>query len=213
MSFKNFFQKIEKTIDDVIFSVSVSNFSGLGLEAKNEIETVLVSEKFCGLGRVGLDYSPGFYMLILVPLHFWLVPPHFICSGNGTASGPAPRGAFRSCAFPNKNCASLSEDCVPKKVTGLVPMECSSRLRPQNTDHHPRIREQETFFRRFCGEDLFFVCWSSLTNSRERSFCASQKMIYASPVTLLWRQTFRFLSLFVALVGTIDADVTRGESG
>ena len=45
MSFKNFFQKIEKTIDDVIFSVSVlvSNFAGLGLEAKTEIET--------GLGR------------------------------------------------------------------------------------------------------------------------------------------------------------------
>ena len=67
-------------------------------------------------------------MLILVPLHFWLVPPHFICSNNGTASGPAPRGAFRSRAFPNKNCAPLSEDCVPKKVTGPVPMECSSRL-------------------------------------------------------------------------------------
>ena len=43
MSFKNFFQKIEKTIDDVIFSVSVlvSNFAGLGLEAKIEIETGL----------------------------------------------------------------------------------------------------------------------------------------------------------------------------
>ena len=52
MSFKNFFQKIEKTIDDVIFSVSVlvlvSNFAGLGLEAKIEIETGL------GLG-LGLE--------------------------------------------------------------------------------------------------------------------------------------------------------------
>ena len=50
MSFKNFFQKIEKTIDDVIFSVSVlvSNFAGLGLEAKIEIETGLG----LGLGKI-----------------------------------------------------------------------------------------------------------------------------------------------------------------
>ena len=45
MSSKTFFQKIEKVIDDVIFSVSVSvvvsNFVGLGLEAKIEIETGL----------------------------------------------------------------------------------------------------------------------------------------------------------------------------
>ena len=54
MSFKNFFSKTEKTIDDVIFSVSVS-------KRKLRSRPVLVSEKFCGLGlrRVGLDYSPG----------------------------------------------------------------------------------------------------------------------------------------------------------
>ena len=46
MSSKNFFQKIEKTIDDVIFPVSVSNFAGLGLKAKIEIETGL------GLGKI-----------------------------------------------------------------------------------------------------------------------------------------------------------------
>ena len=39
MSSKNFFQKIENTNDDVIFSVSVLNFAGL--EAKIEIETGL----------------------------------------------------------------------------------------------------------------------------------------------------------------------------
>ena len=54
MSFKNFFQKIEKTIDDVIFSVSVSvlvsNFAGLGLEAKIEIETGLGLG--LGLGKI-----------------------------------------------------------------------------------------------------------------------------------------------------------------
>ena len=49
MSSKNFFQKIEKTIDDVIFSVSVSvlvlSFASLGFEAKIEVETSL------GLGK------------------------------------------------------------------------------------------------------------------------------------------------------------------
>ena len=44
-------------MDDVIFSVSVlvSNFAGLGLEAKIAIETGLG----LGLERVGLDYSPA----------------------------------------------------------------------------------------------------------------------------------------------------------
>ena len=74
------------------------------------------------------DMKISFYMLILVPLHFWLVLPHFICFGNGTASGSATRGAFRGCASPNENCAPLSEDCALKKVTGSVPLECSSRL-------------------------------------------------------------------------------------
>ena len=67
-------------------------------------------------------------MLILVPLHFWLAPPHFICSGDSTASGLAPRGAFRGCASLNQNCSPLSEDCVSKKEAGSVPLECSSRL-------------------------------------------------------------------------------------
>ena len=49
MSSKNFFQKIEKAIDDVIFSVS--DFAGLGLEAKIEIETGL------GLGKISRSRS------------------------------------------------------------------------------------------------------------------------------------------------------------
>ena len=53
MSSKNFFQKIEKAIDDVIFLVTVlvSNFAGLGLEAKIEIETGL------GLGKISWSRS------------------------------------------------------------------------------------------------------------------------------------------------------------
>ena len=31
------------------------------------------------------DMKIGLYMYILVPPHFWLVPPHFVCSGDGTA--------------------------------------------------------------------------------------------------------------------------------
>ena len=32
------------------------------------------------------DLKISFYMQILVPPHFWLVPPHFVCSGDGTGS-------------------------------------------------------------------------------------------------------------------------------
>ena len=57
MSFKNFFSKNRKTIDDVIFSVSVlvSNFAGLGLEAKIEIETGLGLG--LGLGKILRSWS------------------------------------------------------------------------------------------------------------------------------------------------------------
>ena len=155
----------------------------------------------------------SFYMLILVLLLFWLVPPHFICSGDGIVSGPAPRGAFWSRAFPSENCAPSSEECAPKKLTDSVPLECSLRLEtPKILIISPKIREQKAFFRRFCGEDLFF-CFFGL-HSRiwgNKVFVSPKKIINAFPVTLLWRQTSKFLSLFVALFGTIDADVTRGE--
>ena len=32
------------------------------------------------------DLKISFLMQILVPPNFWLVPPHFICSGDGTGS-------------------------------------------------------------------------------------------------------------------------------
>ena len=139
------------------------------------------------------------------------MPPHFICSGDSTASGPAPRGAFRGRASPNENCAPRSEDRAPNKVTGLVPLECSSRLEtPKILNITPEFVSKDRSFADSVVKNFFL--WSSLTNSREQSFYAPQKIINASPVTLLWRQTFIFPSLFVALVGTNDADVTRGES-
>ena len=30
------------------------------------------------------DMKISFYMQVLVPPYFWLVPPHFVCSGDGT---------------------------------------------------------------------------------------------------------------------------------
>ena len=121
-------------------------------------------------------------MLILVPLHFWLVPPHFICSGDSTASGPAPRGAFRGCASLNENCPPLSKDCVSKKITGLVPLECSSRLEiPKILIITPEFMSKNHFFADSAVKNFFLFLWSSLTNSREQSFCAPQKNYLCLP--------------------------------
>ena len=153
-------------------------------------------------------------MLILVPLHFWLVPPHFICSGDSTASGPAPRRPFRGRASPNENCAPLREDCAQKKVTGSVPLECSSRFEtPKILIITPEFMSKNRSFADSAVK-IFFFAFMVVTHEFEgtKFLCPPKKIIYASPVTLLWRQTFKFLSLFVALVGMNDADVTRGES-
>ena len=121
-------------------------------------------------------------MLIFVPLHFWLVPPYFICSGDSTASGPAPRGAFRGRASPNENCAPLSEDCAPKKVTGLVPLECSSRLEtPKILIITPEFVSKNRSFADSAVKKFFLFLWSSLTNAREQSFCAPQKNYLCLP--------------------------------
>ena len=55
--------------------VLVSNFTGLGLEAKVETSLGLASDKFCGLGlglgQVGLDYSPAFLVRLAYRLISW----------------------------------------------------------------------------------------------------------------------------------------------
>ena len=75
MSFKNFFQKIEKTIDDAIFSVSVSvlvsNFAGLGLEAKIEIETGLGLG--LGLGKISRSRSRSWSRTSRSRLQPWIL--------------------------------------------------------------------------------------------------------------------------------------------
>ena len=126
-------------------------------------------------------------------------------STEGHCKAVPPHPQITTCASPNENCAPQSKDCAPKKVTGLVPLECSSMPEiPQNTGHHPRICEQGLFFRRFCNKDLFlaftpefakfrayfamktFGFWSTLLNSKEKSFYALSEIVYAPPVTLLW---------------------------
>ena len=122
-------------------------------------------------------------MLILVPLHFWLVPPHFICSGDSTASGQAPRGAFRGRASLNENCAPLSEeDCVSKKEAGSVLLECISRLEtPKILIITPEFVSKNRSFADSAFKNFFLFLWSSLTNSREQSFCAPQKNYLCLP--------------------------------
>ena len=133
-------------------------------------------------------------------------------------------GAFRGRALPNhclcppnKNCTP-SEDCDPKKVTGSVSLECSSR--PETLKIliitrefvsknrfvvdsavkiffiylsfglHTRIREQEPILRGFCGEALFSL---HTLEFRESKFLCPPKIVWAPPpppppVTLLWRR-------------------------
>ena len=122
-------------------------------------------------------------MLIFVPLYFWLVPPRFICSCDSTASGPEPREAFRGRASLNENCAPLSEDCAPKKVTGSVPLECSSRLEtPKILIITPEfVSKNRSFADSAVKNFVFLFLWSSLTNLREQSFCAPQKNYLCLP--------------------------------
>ena len=121
-------------------------------------------------------------MLFLAPLHLWLVPPHFICSGDSTASAPAPSGAFRGSASPNENCVPLSEDCAPKKVTGSVPLECSSRLEtPKLLIITPKFVSKNRSFADSAMKIFFLFFWSSLTNSKEKNFCAPQKNYLCLP--------------------------------
>ena len=132
-------------------------------------------------------------------------------------AGPAPRGSIPGPCPPNHCLCSAkremcppSEDCAPKKVTSSVPMECSSR--PQN----PKILvitsefvSKNCFFRIFRNEDIFFLVfilefveiptyfavkifgfWFTLSNSKLEVFVPPKKIVYAPPVTILWRRAW-----------------------
>ena len=75
-------------------------------------------------------------------------------------TGPAPRGGIpgpclpqmTDCAAPNENCASPKRELCPIEINRLgatgVQIEA---LGSQNSTYRHRIREQEPFFRNFCG--------------------------------------------------------------
>ena len=135
-------------------------------------------------------------------------------------AGPAPQPQnptpnHRLCPPPNEKCAFLSVDCTPKKVTGSVPLECSSGPEtPKILVINPVFVGKSRFFADFTIKTFFFVLipevvkftrlfflvftqefvefceyfvmktfflWSSLSNSREKSFCAPQKFVFAPP--------------------------------
>ena len=128
------------------------------------------------------DLKISFYMLIFVPLHFWLVPPHFACSGDSTASGPAPRGAFWGRASPNENCAPLSDDCASKKVTGSVPLECSSRLEtPKVLIITPEFVSKNCCFADSAVKNFLFVFMVVTHAFEEKKFLCPPKKLFMPP--------------------------------
>ena len=97
---------------------------------------------------------------------------HFFSNvvGNNCA-GPAPQeggGEFRGRTSPNENCALLSEDCAPKKLTCSGLLECKSRSKtPKLVFTALEFVSKNCFFvifvelhrtsLNFWDEDLFFV--------------------------------------------------------
>ena len=75
---------------------------------------------------------------------------------------------------------------------------------PQNTGHHLRIRKQELFFSHilqwrhfflvfileFVEIPTYFAFWFTLSNSKLKAFVPPKKIVYAPPVTLLWRRAW-----------------------
>ena len=81
-------------------------------------------------------------------------------------TGPTPRGGIQGPSPPPNNCLCLPKRklCPPKR--GLCPEEIHrigasgvqiEALDSQNSAYHPRIREQELFFRNFGGLTLDFI--------------------------------------------------------
>ena len=126
-------------------------------------------------------------------------------------SGPAPRGAFWSRVPLNHSFGPPSEDCAPKKVTGLVPLECSSGFEtPLILISNPVFAGKNRSFADFATKTflvftlefiefcayfvkktfLFLVITPSLSNSRKKIFLLPPKNYKCPPptVTLLWHR-------------------------
>ena len=113
---------------------------------------------------------------------------------------PAPRGVFRGHAPQIIACAPPSEDCAPKKVTGLVPLKCSSRSEtPKMLVITPEFVCKNSFFvdfvmsthfsawfyprtRRnshtFWDEDLLFSFWSSPQHSWKSVHISKRRLFF-----------------------------------
>ena len=78
---------------------------------------------------------------------------------RGSIPGPCPQSSkSQITAFASPRARIVppsSKDCAPKKVTGSVPLKCSSETSKIH-GYHSRIREQKLFFQRFCNKDPFF---------------------------------------------------------
>ena len=78
-------------------------------------------------------------------------------------SGPAPRGALRGRA-PKSLLVSPKRGLCPEEINRLGATGVQIEPRDsQNTAYHPKIREQELFFRRFCNERRLFL-WTHPRN-------------------------------------------------
>ena len=96
-------------------------------------------------------------------------------------------GHFRGRARPNHCLCFPNENRAPKKLTGSVLLECCSTPEtPQNTECHPRIREQELFFRRFCNKHGLFWWFYTRTHQNSRMFGDEDLFFWSSPLNL-WK--------------------------
>ena len=83
---------------------------------------------------------------------------------------------------PKREFFPPSEDCAPKKVTGWVPLECSSRLEiPKILIITPEIMGKNQFF----ADSVFFSLFT-LEIEGNKFLCITKNCL-CPPVTLLWR--------------------------
>ena len=108
---------------------------------------------------------------------------------HGEHSGAVP-SQTTACA-PNQELCPPSEDCVPKKVTGLVPLECS--LRPETPKYwsSPQNSWAKTvFFAAFATKTFFLVFILEFEGTQ---FLCPLKNCVCPPVTLIWRRSCSYV--------------------
>ena len=86
--------------------------------------------------------------------------------------GSAPWKGHSRAVQPKRELCSPSEDCAPKKLTGSSYWSAIRGLRLLKCwlSYHPKISEQELFFRRFCNENHLFLWFHPRIYEILRSF-------------------------------------------